>query len=782
MKRLLPTLILFSLIFSDITTGKIVDSQGDPIKGAIISHQNTYTYSDNSGVFRLRSSGKGLVTVQHIGYETISLSQSQYMRIEMRPKVILTEDIILTSQLSNTSLKEINSSVTILDPEYIKKIETDHLESHLHKISNLNWSGGTSRPRYFQIRGIGESSHYTGEGPPNFSVGFSVDDIELSGIGMSAMMFDLNQVEVFKGAQSSVYGANAMAGTISLKSVDPNPFWGGHITLGYGSDNNQRFGLAVNTPITPKFMIRTGMFYSYGNGFRENLYLNRTNTNSKSEMMIRTKLNWTASKNLNINMNIISSNLDNGYDTWAPDNNEQLYTYSDRQGYDSQDLSAISIKSSYRFNRGQKILIISSKSKSSMRHSYDGDWGNKEFWESDPYNWDSSLNGYSYDFYDDSNRDRETTSNEIRFLSAERGKSNHTYVLGAYQRSLTESDQMSGYVFSGDVDEFEGEFKLSNFALYSKFNILFDQGIGFDFSSRAESAWLDYDATSLKDLDFDGVHETVYSSSTRDRAELLSGFKALAYYNISENDRAFVSVSTGYKAGGVNQNPFIADENKYYGPEQNISFELGCKAFSLGASYQATLFYMLRENLQVGISDQQDSQNPNSFYYFTSNASSGHNYGAEFEGSHIFLNNTVKLTSSIGYLQTWTDQYEFYIDDVNMELRGNREQSNSPRYTYSATVDFMATDKLTVTADYSFKDRFYLSDSHDFQSEAYHILNLSADYRHNSAFISLWARNIIDARYSVRGFYFELEPDAGEKLYLQWGDPFHIGATIRYEI
>ena len=144
MKQLLPTLILLSLMFSDITTGKVIDIQGEPIRGAIISHQNTYTYSDNSGAFRLRSSGKGLVTVQHIGYETISLSHSQYMRIEMRPKVILTEDIILTSQLGNISLKEANSSVTILDPEYIKKTETDHLESHLHKISNLIWSGGTS--------------------------------------------------------------------------------------------------------------------------------------------------------------------------------------------------------------------------------------------------------------------------------------------------------------------------------------------------------------------------------------------------------------------------------------------------------------------------------------------------------------------------------------------------------------------------------------------------------------------------------------------------------------
>ena len=65
-----------------------------------------------------------------------------------------------------------------------------------------------------------------------------------------------------------------------LKSRNPDPYLGGHFILGYGSDNNQRIGAALNTPLSSKFMIRTGIFYSAGDGFRENLYLNRTNTNA----------------------------------------------------------------------------------------------------------------------------------------------------------------------------------------------------------------------------------------------------------------------------------------------------------------------------------------------------------------------------------------------------------------------------------------------------------------------------------------------------------------------
>jgi outer membrane receptor protein involved in Fe transport len=601
---------------------------------------------------------------------------------------------------------------------------------------------------------------------------------------MGAMMFDLNQVEILKGSQSSVFGANALAGAICLKSRNPDPFFGGHFILGYGSDNNQRVGLALNTPLSSKFIMRTGIFYSSGDGFRENLYLNRGDTNAKSEGMVRTKLNWTISRNLDIKITGMLSDLDNKYDVWAPDNNKDLHTYSDRQGYDSQRLSAVSVRSSFRYDSGHKILSISSKSRSSMEHSYDGDWGNVQFWEDEPYSWDSYYYGdyLPYDYYDKTSRDRETTSHELRLLSPDRGEKYYSYALGLYHKSLVESDQMSGWIFNGDVDQFDGEFNISNLALYGKVDVLFDRGLGVDLSARGEIVSLDYAATSLKDLDYDGAYDTSYTSSVDDMMNMLLGLKGAIYYDITESDRVFTSVSRGYKAGGVNQNPFISDENKHYDPEQNISFELGYKSFKEKSSYQATFFYMLRENLQVSVSAQQDPGNPGSFYYFTSNAASGHNYGAEYERSQVFLDDKLKLTSSIGYLRTWIDRYEFYIDNGTSVVRGNRAQSQSPEFSYSMITEIHPSESITISIDYSFKDKYFFSDSHDHRSDAYHLLSLSAEYKINSASISLWGKNVTDTRYAVRGFYFGLEPNNFEdKLYLQWGDPIHFGASLRYD-
>ena len=80
------------------------------------------------------------------------------------------------------------------DERTLRAAGVQHLQDVLSLAPNLNWASGTSRPRYFQLRGIGETDQW--QGAPNNSVGFLVDGMDFSGVGMPGQLLDLAQAEV----------------------------------------------------------------------------------------------------------------------------------------------------------------------------------------------------------------------------------------------------------------------------------------------------------------------------------------------------------------------------------------------------------------------------------------------------------------------------------------------------------------------------------------------------------------------------------------------------------
>src|ERR1035438_2576146 len=129
------------------------------------------------------------------------------------------DEVVVTASLRPTSVASLAQSVTVLDSDTLQRARVQHFEDVLGLIPDLNWAAGTSRPRFFQLRGIGEVEQY--QGAPNPSVGFLIDDIDFSGVGMPATLFDTRQIEVLRGPQGTASGANALAALIRVRTVDP---------------------------------------------------------------------------------------------------------------------------------------------------------------------------------------------------------------------------------------------------------------------------------------------------------------------------------------------------------------------------------------------------------------------------------------------------------------------------------------------------------------------------------------------------------------------------------
>ncbi|MGL5391462.1 MAG: TonB-dependent receptor plug domain-containing protein, partial [Shewanella sp.] len=63
------------------------------------------------------------------------------------------EIMVVTADFRRASLEKMPSSITVIDAQQIQDESAQHFEDVLNGIANFNWSGGSSRPKYFQIRG-----------------------------------------------------------------------------------------------------------------------------------------------------------------------------------------------------------------------------------------------------------------------------------------------------------------------------------------------------------------------------------------------------------------------------------------------------------------------------------------------------------------------------------------------------------------------------------------------------------------------------------------------------
>ena len=314
------------------------------------------------------------------------------------------EEIIVKGEYREKSIIEEDSSILIIQSEKIKSQAIKHFQQLSYLVPNLNYAASDSRARYFQIRGIGERSGY--QGTPNSSVGFLIDDIDYSGQGGIATLFDVDQVEVFRGPQGSRTGANALAGLIYIKTKDPTDKFEGTSELTLGDYGTQNIGVAFGGPLkNEKMKYRLVVRTDYADGFRKNIYLNKSDTSKKDELTARLKLDWEISESSKLKLLFSDIDMDDPADIWTLDGS--LNTLSDRPGMDSQKTNSFGLNILSQF-AGFNFQSLASSTNTDVTFSYDADWGNSDSWYP-----------YLYDYFSETIRNRETRSQEFRLLSNE---------------------------------------------------------------------------------------------------------------------------------------------------------------------------------------------------------------------------------------------------------------------------------------------------------------------------------------------------------------------------
>ena len=654
---------------------------------------------------------------------------------------------VVTGTLWESELQNTTASVTVIDAESIRSSGSQHFGDLISSIPNLTWTGGSSRPRYLQIRGIGENSQFEGE-TPDSAVRFLIDDLDLTGLGTVGNLFDVQQVEVLRGPQAGAFGANAAGGVVKIVTNQPTSYWTGQTEATLGNDSLVAGGFALGGPLLENdpeaLSFRLSVHKLTQDGFRDNRFLDINDSNERDELTTRLKLRWVANEDWQWDGTLFYADANNGYDEWSLDNTE-FDTYSDELGRDEQESLGSSIRGTWTGLDNVEVTSITSFVTTDSLNSFDGDWTDAAI--------AAGLYGSSFLIV---NRERNVLSQEFRFNSIEAEEALgwiDRWTAGVYYQSFNEDADTTGF---GD---FSTKYKSQTFSAFGQLTKNISDQTRVVLGLRAENFDLETDMDVRDDVSF---------------TDWLFGGKITLEHDLNSNQLLFASISRGYKAGGANIYPFLAAAlPASYDTETLLNYEGGLRSsfFDGAVISQLTVFYLDRKKPQL-----RDSDGANvSFTYFTTNGEAAQHYGAEAETTW-FINENWSIYTALGLLKATRDSYTD-PSDPTLTIE-SRSLSNAPSYNYSARIDYKSENGFFANLEVTGSAAYYESNSHNEKRSDFTVVNSAIGYSYQNWTLTLWAKNLFDQGYEKRVFFFD--NGYGDTRYENPADPQHFGVTLNY--
>ncbi|WP_258808206.1 TonB-dependent receptor [Pseudidiomarina sp. CB1] len=703
-----------------------------------------------------------LAVAVYLGLSSLATTPMVFAQENQSDAQKSVERITIQGEFRQMTVQEAPTSVTALVAEEVAERGALHLESTLNAFANVNFSGGSSRARFIQIRGVGERSQFVDPIQP--SVGLLVDGINYSGLAQAAQLFDISQIEVYRGPQSGRFGADGMAGMMVLESTMPSAETKGVWQLGMANYDALSGGFAVGGDLGALGSGRLSVFQQRDDGFIENTYLNRDDTNKRSERNLRANLYSDLGQDWQLRTTLHALRQDNGYDAFSLDNNRT--TLSDEPGEDDLRTRAARLALTYAGWQGAEVELAYAFLGAESVYSYDEDWS-----------YVGIAPGWEYSSFDAYERERDDHTLEARLVSTQPIRvlgSDSDWVLGVYH--YRRDEVLTRDFFNWDIgqqDSFSSTYESRHNALYGELTQHLSPEWRITTGARAER----YDNPYT---DTNGVNETPEDT-------MWGGRLSLSY--LPDTDVLwYATVARGYKAGGVNgdalgkvQDTELTELREYllaratFAPELLTSLEVGHKRVSADGrlSMQLAVFAHQRDDVQLKGWVNRDQ----SFVGYLQNAAEGKAYGAEFEVSYRPLE-ALELFTNIGLLET---EIEGFVTEDGVDMSG-REQAHAPNYQVNAGVNYQLAEAWQMGLSVDAKDGFYYSDSHMSEADSMAVVNAYIRWRKGPWRVRLWARNLNDEDYGIRGFYFGNDPrkEYVSETYEQFGEPRRVGVTLNY--
>ncbi|RPH34033.1 MAG: hypothetical protein EHM93_02415 [Bacteroidales bacterium] len=274
--------LIFFISFSGFSqtciTGRVIDSRtNQPLSGVTIklAEKTLGTVTDSNGNFSFCDIKQAYsnIVISHIGYRAVyrsNVKPNDFVAVSLVESPIELNPIIVTATLTPQSTWEVPAMISVIDSVKLRSQSALNTDNYLRTIPGLyidRSNGVFSKNAAVTMRGLDGSNRvlilYDGAPMNKTSYGF---------INWSLISPDMvDQIEVVHGPSSALFGNNAMAGVINIRTKEPlnSPFYGS-VTGEAGGFGlyGVRAMLGGKTPVFRKGInIMVNGFYRNGDGY-----------------------------------------------------------------------------------------------------------------------------------------------------------------------------------------------------------------------------------------------------------------------------------------------------------------------------------------------------------------------------------------------------------------------------------------------------------------------------------------------------------------------------------
>jgi outer membrane receptor protein involved in Fe transport len=233
------------------------------------------------------------------------------------PAFAQVETVVVTAEKKAEDIQQVPIAVSAFDSKDLAAHQITGFADLQFAIPSVSFTHGNFGPSNFTIRGIG-SAAVSDSGDSGVSV--NINQVYLNSPPLtSATYYDVQQIQVLRGPQSTLWGRNATGGAIDIETIKPDlDAFSTDVEATYGNYNDQETRFAVNLPVSDgTAALRISGFWENRDGTVKNVYagLNPgsgidSSIDGRNDYSLRGSFRWQPSSHSTIDVLLQTSHED----------------------------------------------------------------------------------------------------------------------------------------------------------------------------------------------------------------------------------------------------------------------------------------------------------------------------------------------------------------------------------------------------------------------------------------------------------------------------------------